>query len=128
MSDSAWQQQAKTALQQLTPPGKPASNAQRFRDLLPDIEQRIADGVPQTDIVAALATAGLHMNIETFRNYLSAERKRLKAKDEKRQTTERAPPAPPKATTRLAATAPTAAPASSNPADHRNSHDKPVKW
>lgn len=79
MSDhSAWQQQAKTALQQLTPPGKPASNAQRFRDLLPDIEQRIADGVPQTDIVAALATAGLHMNIETFRNYLSAARRRLK--------------------------------------------------
>lgn len=109
MSDhSAWQLQAKTALQQLTPPGKPVSNAQRFRDLLPDIEQRIAEGVPQTDIVAALAGAGLSMNIETFRNYLSAERKRLKKETKPDAQPATAPVVPPPKTTTAAIPLPTA--------------------
>lgn len=100
MSDhSAWQQQAKTALQQLTPPGKPVSKAQRIRDLLPTIEESIAKEVPQADIVAELARRGLSMNIETFRNYLSAARRRLKKETKPDAKPETAPVVPaPKAT------------------------------
>lgn len=118
---NAAQQQARTALQALAAPTKPPTKIEQFRSLLPDIEQRIADGVRHADIIAALAGAGLAMTESEFRNALCRERKRQKGKPSETGKTQ--PPATP---------APAAAPNQPSTArplgDHRQSRGRKPNW
>lgn len=106
MTDHTWQQHAVAALQALPANSKPLSKAEKFRQLLPAIEQQIADGTPQADIAAALSASGLTLSLEMFRNYLSTARKRVTP-----------PKGPAHATPASAATTQPAPPASTPPAN-----------
>ncbi|MCP1289847.1 hypothetical protein NK214_06540 [Chromobacterium sp. S0633] len=114
---NAAQQQARTALQALAAPTRPPTKIEQFRSLLPDIEQRIADGVRHADIIAALAGAGLAMTESEFRNALCRERKRQKGPARETSQTPETPPA----------TAPAAKPQQPR-GDFRQQRDKPLNW
>ncbi|EEG10278.1 hypothetical protein [Pseudogulbenkiania ferrooxidans] len=116
---NAAQQQAKTALLALAAPAKPTTKIEQFRALLPDIEQRIRDGVRHGQIIDALASAGLQMTESEFRNALCRERKRQKGPAREASQT----PAPPAATPAPAAPKPTAP-----RGDFRQQRDKPLNW
>lgn len=131
---NAAQQQARTALQALAAPARPPTKIEQFRSLLPDIEQRIADGVRHADIIAALAGAGLAMTESEFRNALCRERKRQKGQTgEASQTPTAATPLAPVATSTNkpnSALASTQRAANTQAArgDFRQQRDKPLKW
>jgi hypothetical protein len=120
---STWQQQAKAALQQLPTPSRPLTKAEKFRQLLPDIERQIQAGTPQADIAAALSEAGMAMTTEMFRNYLAAARRQ-----------QRKTPANEASQTPAATTPPKAATAASKPdtttarGDYRQQRGQPLKW
>lgn len=112
-------QQARTALKALQAPDKPLSKAERFRQLLPDIEEQTARKVEHAKIIAALAEAGLPMTESEFRNALCRERKRLRKKATPHEASQT--PAPP-------ATKPAAQPQHPPRGDHRQQRDRPIYW
>lgn len=69
------------ALAALQPTGRPLSKAARFRQQLPDIEDALARGIPQADVVATLAQHGVDMTLDEFRNALYRARKRKKTEE-----------------------------------------------
>lgn len=119
---NAAQQQAKTALLALAAPAKPLTKIEQFRSLLPDIEQRIRDGIRHGQIIEALAGAGLVMTESEFRNALCRERKRKKGQASEASQTPAAT-TPPKAAT--AASKPDTTTARG---DYRQQRGQPLKW
>lgn len=115
---NAAQQQAKTALLALAAPAKPTTKIEQFRALLPDIEQRIKEGVRHGQIIQALASAGLQMTESEFRNALCRERKRQKGPAREASQTTATPPA----------TAPASKPQQPPRGDFRQQRDKPLNW
>lgn len=55
---------------------EPATKAARVRDVLPAIEQKVAEGVRIADIVDTLSNAGLELTVGTLKSYLSRHRRR----------------------------------------------------
>lgn len=54
---------------------EPRSAAGRLRELMPEIERKVREGVRYADIVAALEEGGIKIGLETFRKYLHRYRK-----------------------------------------------------
>jgi hypothetical protein len=50
----------------------------RLRALMPVIEERLAAGVAQQDIVVALREAGIDLTLGTFKSYLHRHRAKLR--------------------------------------------------
>lgn len=50
----------------------------KLRQVMPDIEQKVQDGVPHEEIVAALQEAGIDVSLETFRKNLYRYRAKLR--------------------------------------------------
>ncbi|MBN3004490.1 hypothetical protein JW897_12165 [Chromobacterium alkanivorans] len=119
--DSAWQEQARSALHSLSPRPRTTTKAERFRTMLPDIEASIRNDISHADIIAALARAGLTMTESEFRNALCRERKRQKGKPS--ETSKTQPPAAP-----TPAAAPNQPTATRKPGDHRQSRDRNPNW
>lgn len=113
-------QQARAALQALQAPDKPPSKAERFRQLLPDIETSIRNSITHADIITALAQAGLQMTESEFRNALCRERKRLRKKATPHEASQT--PATPPAITQAAK------PQQQQRGDFRQQRDKPINW
>ncbi|WP_225547281.1 hypothetical protein [Chromobacterium violaceum] len=91
-------EQARQQLNSLRPQPTTESKAARIRQLLPDIEDAMRRGINQTDILNALAGAGIQMTLDELRNALYRARRQLrKASHETTQTTppaQRQPAAP----------------------------------
>lgn len=60
-------------------PGK--TLAAKLRQLMPEIDQRVRDGVGHDEIVETLKQHGIEVKLETFRKYLYRYRKRMRGKD-----------------------------------------------
>lgn len=58
---------------------EPKTKAARVRDVLPAIEQKVAEGVRIADIVRTLNNAGLELTVGTLKSYLSRHRRTTKA-------------------------------------------------
>lgn len=84
--------------------GRKTSTAAAIRSLLDQIDESAARGVPQADIVSALALAGYPMTLPQFRNYLyRARQARAKQKAAPHaRSPSAAPPARPAAPTTTA--------------------------
>lgn len=102
--------------------GRKTSTAAAIRSLLDQIDESTARGVPQADIVSALALAGYPMTLPQFRNYLYRARQ-ARAK-QKAAPHARSPSAAPPA--RPAAPPPTTAPAGQF--DWQRNRDKKTNW
>ena len=74
--------------------GRKPSTAAAIRALLDQIDESTARGVPQADIVSALALAGYPMTLPQFRNYLYRARQ-ARAKQKAQPHAKRPPAAPP---------------------------------
>ncbi|SCK09217.1 hypothetical protein VAR608DRAFT_0321 [Variovorax sp. HW608] len=59
---------------------EPQTKAARLRDVLPVIEQKLAEGVRIADIARTLNDGGLELTGGTLKSYLSRYRKRSKVK------------------------------------------------
>lgn len=102
--------------------GRKTSTAAAIRSLLDQIDESTARGVPQADIVSALALAGYPMTLPQFRNYLYRARQ---ARDKQKASPHaKSPPAAPPA--RPAAPPPTTAPAGQF--DWQRNRDKKTNW
>ncbi|MEO4029993.1 hypothetical protein [Chromobacterium vaccinii] len=83
-------EQARQQLSDLQPQPTTESKAARIRLLLPDIENAMRRGINQTDILNALAGAGILMTLDELRNALYRARRQL------RKTAHETPQAPTK--------------------------------
>lgn len=75
---SASNEQARQQLNSLQPQPAIESKAGRIRQLLPDIEEAMRRGISQTDILNALASAGIPMTLDELRNAIYRARRQLR--------------------------------------------------
>ncbi|WP_046158584.1 hypothetical protein [Chromobacterium vaccinii] len=88
---------ARQQLNSLQPQPAVESKAGRIRQLLPDIEEAMRRGISQTEILNALANAGIQMTLDELRNALYRARRQL------RKTAHETPQAPAKPSPKPAA-------------------------
>lgn len=124
---TASNEQARQQLSSLRPQSSTESKAGRIRQLLPDIESAMQRGITQSDIVNALANAGIHMTLDELRNALyRARRQQRKAQHETPQAPAQPRPQP------APAHSTTPSPASSHPASTTElwlqTRDNPPNW
>ncbi|SAL05372.1 hypothetical protein AWB81_07134 [Caballeronia arationis] len=66
---------------------EPTTKAARLRDVMPEIEKKLAVGVQLRAIHQALTGAGLDLTLQTLKTYLYRYRKELRARTTGQQTT-----------------------------------------
>lgn len=93
--EEAFQKRVADRIKATPAPPTTTSKAAHFRALLPTIEEAMARGVRQADLVAALAEEGLAMSIDELRNALYRERRRKTPRSPNAPSQPAALPAPP---------------------------------
>lgn len=68
---------------------KPTTKAAQLREVMPDIEKKLAAGVQLGTIHKALTDAGFDLTFQTLKTYLYRYRKKHQAKTEGQQSTSR---------------------------------------